>query len=1091
MQTGSRGLLVCSFVLFLLLMAGGAWFFNTQEKQLRHEVDVRLHSIARLKVDQLVQWRQEQVADAQIIMENPFVGGALVQCLTAPDPAVTEKMLLWFQSFKQHHQFSDVLLVAPDGTILLSLSGATGQLEGGALPALHQACTGGTAVLSDLHQGHLITSPHQDTIAPVFAATPEGKQAVGVLILRNDASRFLYPMIQNWPEPSRSGETVLVRRDGDHILFLNELRHRKDSALQLRMPFSQPEMPEHMAVQGVQGLVEGPDYRGVPVLAVLNPVPGTTWFMITKIDTEEALAHWQTCSLLILGLILGVGTTLFAGLGLIWQRYRKKHFQAAYHAEARYRTTLMSVGDGVIASDTMGRVTLMNPVAEVLTGWNKEEALGRPVSEVFDVLNEDTRQPVENPVDRVLRDGQVVGLGNHTVLITPEGMERPIADSGAPIFDEKGQITGVVLVFRDQSEEREAEARLFRTNALLERAEEMARMGWWEFDFQRRIVFSSSSAQRIYGHNADYWTIKDIQAIPLPQYRPALDQAMQALVETGQPYDVEFTIRRPSDGAIVDIHSQAQYDPKINKAFGVIQDITERKRAESALRESEARYRSLFQANRAVIWLVDTADGSIVDANAAASAYYGWSREELLSMRVSDINTLSWEDLKVEMEDVRAIRRQLFEFKHRLADGTLRDVEVFSGPISVDGRNCIYSIIYDITERKQAEEAREHLRGQLLQSQRLESVGRLAGGIAHDLNNMLSPILGYSDMLLIELPEGDRRRGYVQQISLAGTRARDLVRQLLAFGRKQTLVVELADLNQVITGFLTLLQRTVREDIVFETVLQPGLPSVRIDCGQIEQVLMNLAINAQDAMPEGGKIILETGVRDLDEQYAFTHTEAAPGRYVVLIVSDTGTGMSAEVREQIFSPYFTTKEKGKGTGLGLAMVYGIVKQHHGHIWVYSEPDQGTTFKVYLPAAEAASESLPREPVTTEPESSGSGVVMVVEDNEMVRQLVVDILSHCGYSVLEAEGGAECLRMLEAMPKAPDLLLTDVVMPGMNGKALYQQAVHLVPQLKVLYMSGYTENVIASQGVLEEGLHFIQKPFSSSALTAKVRQVLES
>jgi PAS domain S-box-containing protein len=798
----------------------------------------------------------------------------------------------------------------------------------------------------------------------------------------------------------------------------------------------------------------------------------------------QAYAGWRTQAQLIAGLLIGLGIALIAGFGMVWQRYVKKQYQAAYRAEAQYRAILMSAGDGVIACDSGGRVTLLNPVAETLTGWLQEEALGKPMEEVFVIVNEETRLPVDNPVARVLREGIVVGLANHTLLIKKDGSEYPVADSGAPIFDEQGRTIGAVLVFRDQTRDHRAESALQRSNQQLERAEAMADMGCWEFDFQSRTVWASPSARRIYGLSDEMWTIKAAQDLPLPEYRQTLNRALEGLVHRAEAYDVEFRICRPTDGAVIDIRSQAEYNPEEGKVFGIIQNITEQKRAEAAIRESESRYRSLFQNNHAVMLLLNPENGAVVDANPAAVAYYGWTREELLAKNIAEINMLAPRELQAAMTAVLSAQRNSFEFRHRLADGSVREVEVIAGALQLAGEERLYSIIHDITERKRAEEQKEKLQEQLLQAQKLESVGRLAGGVAHDLNNLLSPILGYGEVLLMGLPAENQHRKYVQHIIEAGTRARDLVRQLLAFGRKQTLVVETVDLNEVISVFTRLLRRTVREDIAIETVPAPALPAVRVDAGQMEQVLMNLVVNAQDAMPEGGRITIETAVAEPDP-----HPGAPPGRSVVLTVSDTGCGMDPEVREQIFAPFFTTKERGKGTGLGLSTAYGIVKQHGGNIWVDSVPGEGTTFSISLPAVAASPGPKPVDAANAPEKAEGCRTVMVVEDNDMVRQLTVDILTLRGYTVLEAAGGAECLRLLGEHPVPIDLLITDVVMPEMNGKMLYRQAVQLVPGLKVLYMSGYTENIIAPRGVLDRGVDFIQKPFTPNALAAKVREVL--
>lgn len=1097
MKTVIRSLLATFTLCALLLALVGGWLFTEQKKQMREEAERQLNSISRLKVDQIVQWRRERLGDAAVIADNPFLAEVVGQWLQDPDaePAGSERIRQWFVSLSDHYQYSDVYLVDAAGSIRLALSGRGGALEPETREAIRAAVATRKAVLSDLHRlGE--DSPHQDGVAPILVHEGGHLRIAGCIVLRADAGRFLYPMLQTWPVNSTSAETLLIRRDGDGALFLNELRHRHHTALALRIPVSRLDVPAIMVIEGRTGLVEGLDYREEPVLAVVSPVPDSPWFMVAKVDLAEAMAPWRTRARSIIGLLTAVAFTLAAGLGLVGQRSMRRFYQRSLkdeierrRAEARYRTILMSVGDGVIVCDSQGQVTLLNPVAESLTGWSGAEAAGRPLEEVFVIVNETSGQTVENPVTRVLREGVVVGLANHTSLIARDGSQRPIADSGAPIFDEDGGVSGAVLVFRDQSEERRAEAELTRSNHLLVRAEEMAVMGCWEFDFNTRTVWASPSACRIYGLDDSHWTIEQVQAIPLPEHRAELNRALRGLIQSGEPYDVEFRIRRPSDGALVDIRSQAEYNRDEEKVFGVIQDISEVKRTQAAIIESESRYRSLFQNNHAVMLLIDPEQGEVVDANPAAIAFYGWSREELLGKKIPDIEIESEVRLQAAMAEASEGASSRFEFRHRLADGQFRDVEVFSGLIKVGGRERLYSIVHDISQRKAAEEQQQRLQEQLLQAQKLESVGRLAGGVAHDLNNMLSPILGYADMLLSEIEAADPRGEYVRIILQAGNRARDLIRQLLAFGRRQTLYMETVDLNEVIAGFVPLLRRTVREEVIIELLTGNDLPVVRIDSGQIEQVLMNLVVNAQDAMPEGGRISLETDVVDLDEGYAESRPAITPGRYVRLTVSDTGSGMEPEVREQIFSPFFTTKEKGKGTGLGLAMVYGIVKQHGGNIWVYSEPGDGTTFKIYLPASDDQPAAAPRQAEKPPEEQPGSETVLVVEDNDMVRQMTADILSRRGYTVLTAEGGRECLDLLAARQGPVDLLITDVIMPEMNGKALYKKAVQRLPGLRVLYMSGYTENVIASRGVLESGVHFIQKPFTPRSLAAKVREVL--
>lgn len=395
----------------------------------------------------------------------------------------------------------------------------------------------------------------------------------------------------------------------------------------------------------------------------------------------------------------------------------------------------------------------------------------------------------------------------------------------------------------------------------------------------------------------------------------------------------------------------------------------------------------------------------------------------------------------------------------------------------------------ELAWRKRTEMEKSQMEAQFHQAQKMESVGRLAGGVAHDLNNLLSPILGYGEMLLDEFIEGDDRKESVAQIVNAGERARDLVRQLLAFSRKQVLELKPIDLNNTVNGFKKLLRRTIREDVVIQFIPAPSIPHIRGDVGQLEQIIMNLMVNAQDAMPDGGILTIETAVTHLDDGYAAAYHDVMPGRFVMLAVSDTGHGMDTETQMQIFEPFFTTKEKGKGTGLGLATTYGIVKQHGGGIRVHSKPGQGTTFKIYLPALETTGCLAETTPAIPAEDLSGDETILLVEDSNWVRDMAGTLLKRQGYTVLVAENGTKALSVLENHDGTVHLLLTDVVMPGMNGKALFDLIRAKYPDMKVLYMSGYMDHEIVHHGVLDEGMQFIQKPFSVLALAAKVRETL--
>jgi nitrogen-specific signal transduction histidine kinase len=394
----------------------------------------------------------------------------------------------------------------------------------------------------------------------------------------------------------------------------------------------------------------------------------------------------------------------------------------------------------------------------------------------------------------------------------------------------------------------------------------------------------------------------------------------------------------------------------------------------------------------------------------------------------------------------------------------------------------------DITERKRAEEEMATLQEQLRQSQKMEAIGRLAGGIAHDFNNLLTVIKGYSQLSLPELKEGDPLKGNIEEIKRAADRAANLTRQLLAFSRRQVMEMKVIDLNTILQDLHKMLLRVIGEDIELATVLAEDLGRAKTDPSQIEQVIINLAVNARDAMPNGGKLTIETANIELDEIYARNHIAVTPGRYVMFAVSDTGVGMTPEVRERVFEPFFTTKEKGKGTGLGLSTVYGIVKQSEGNIWVYSEPGKGTTFKIYLPRADEPLEELKKVEIKEIPH--GSETILVVEDEEEVRKLTVAVLKKYGYTVLEAPQGLDAFLICEEHKGLIHLLVTDVVMPKMSGRELADRVATIRPEIKVLYMSGYTDNTISHHGILEEGIDYIQKPFTVEGMARKIREVLD-
>ena len=1620
-----RWSLMALFTMAAMALAAGGYGFHRHEAQaIRTDKLNDLKAIAELKCNQIVAWREERLTDARTNASGIIQESVLKWLKAADDAGLKTAVLSRLSLFRHNENYQNIILATHDGRLLLSADPKLTQLEAEAKELVAQAVSSRQAVFGEFYRCLACEQVHLDVAAPIL---DEAQRPVAVLILRSDPEKQLYPLIQSWPLPSRSAETLLLRRDGGDALFLNVLRHRPDPALSLRIPLSRTDVPVVQAALGKTGEFEGLDYRGVAVLADLRPVPGSLWSMVAKADADEILAEARTRGGMIL-LLVALGVLMTGGLAAFLFNYRSKNiYKALFRAEQERRkaqeetrATLYGIGDGVIATDAAGQVTRMNPVAESLTGWIEAEALGRPIHEVFRIVNEETRAEVENPVDLVLCEGHIVGLANHTRLIARDGTERPIADSGAPIQNEDGAILGVVLVFRDQSAERAAQRALQESErfarstvdalsahlAILDETGSIIAVNraWRHFaelnapspdnlseganylsvcdaahgsDSEGAAEFAAGIRAVMRGEKDEYtleypchapdekrWfvgrvtrfpgegvtrlvvahetitaqrkseqnyqmlfremldgfalheIICDAQGRPVDYRFLAVNPAFERLTglnteallgktvrqvmpsieahwidtygqvalngepaffenysrELGRHYQVtvfspaagqfacifadithrkqaeeellrsEEKFRRIVESAPMAMHfykleqdgnlvltgvnpaadrtlgiaHQALVGQPIEAAFpplaateipalyhkvargetgaqafeipyqdgrfsgvyevqvfqtepGVIAvsfvDITVRKRAEDALRESEEQYRLLFNSIHDAVFLhgFSTADGMpthFLQVNDVACQRYGYSREEWLCMLPQDLDApeglaaipgvirqlqtqghATWEGMhrakdgrrvpveisnvlfdyrgapvilstvrditqrkqsealllreqglykdlvntipagtyrlrmkpatgwngnseKTQMEsqytidmvsdrfsEITGISRQEFEanaqcvlgrihpddipefarrnaevvesmslfrwegrmvlpdqrtiwvqlesIPRRLDNGevmwtgivyditerkqaveTLRESEerfrnllqnveciavqgyspdgttqywnqaseqlygypaqeaigrnlldliiphemrdgvtgamrqmaetgqaipaaeislmrkdgsriaVFSSHtiVQVPGRpQELFCIDIDLTERKRAEEEREKLQAQLLQAQKMESVGRLAGGVAHDFNNMLGVIMGHADMALEQIDPEAPLHDDLKEIQKAALRSADLTRQLLAFARKQTVSPKILDINETVASMLKMLQRLIGEDIELAWNPGPELWPIKMDPSQMDQILANLAVNARDAIAGVGHLTIQTENVVFDESYCRTHDSFTPGDYVMLAVSDTGAGMDKETLERVFEPFFTTKEVGKGTGLGLAMVYGAVKQNRGFINVYSEPGQGTAFKIYLPRAEAAQVA---RTATREKPAHGTETVLLAEDEEAILKLGTAILKKHGYTVLAARTPEEALALAEGYAGPIQLLITDVVMPGMNGKELKDRLTALRPGIKVLFMSGYTSDIIAHQGVIDEGVEFLQKPFSVNTLAQKVREVLQ-
>jgi len=511
------------------------------------------------------------------------------------------------------------------------------------------------------------------------------------------------------------------------------------------------------------------------------------------------------------------------------------------------------------------------------------------------------------------------------------------------------------------------------------------------------------------------------------------------------------------------------------------------------IEESASRYRMLFEQSPFGVLIIDPETGRAVEFNEMAHRQLGYSREEFASLTIADYEaTEKPEKIEERIGEIIAGGMRDFRTSHRTREGELRDVLVTTQSTNLSGRSVIHTIFQDITEKVKSEQALAQSLDQLRQSQKMEAVGRLAGGVAHDFNNLLTVITGYCELVAVSIGERNPHWEDLQEIRKSADRAAALTRQLLAFSRRQILQPKVLEIDAVVSEMDKMLRRLIGEDIDLVTTLGAGGGKVKFDPGQIGQVIVNLVINSRDAMTDGGSITIETANVELDEAYVRTHGGAWPGPHVMLAVSDTGSGMDPETLSKAFDPFFTTKEKGKGTGLGLSTVFGIVKQSGGCLYAYSEPGRGTAMKIYLPRV--TGETAPKDEradAEFEFRPHGSETILLVEDDETLRKLALSILEGYGYTVVSAGNGEEALQLLIDSRVTPRLLLTDVVMPKMGGRELSDRIRAIHPDTGVLFMSGYTDNAIVHHGVLDAGVAYLPKPFTPMALARKVREVLDA
>jgi two-component system, cell cycle sensor histidine kinase and response regulator CckA len=1060
------------------------WYIASHYKKEMASWQTRQTSLADDQAQRVEDWLKERQGDAQVLSAAPAVRAVLrahaLGRSAAPLSSTPRESPANLDNLAKSYSYAGVFVLDQDGQVVLQSTQSV-PLN----PVFSEYCRAAASSRKALEVlvGDLPVDTQMGFISPVFpesASSVRGRpltDPLGIVLLVSDASKSLFPLVTRDVIPTRTGETLLVRRDGNDVVFFSPERLAPTLSRQLRFPLPSAPVPARLALEGRATFGAYMDYRGVQVLAATESIPGIGWGLVRKIDRNEALEDFHRAA--IAEILAGAFLIILLG-SLIYFHRRDLMMRAVKQDEKKFKALLESPPDVMIILNRTGHIVFVNSATERMFGYRLEELLGKPfqmlVPQRFEVATVEyyerffTSPELQEQMQR-----------REAICRRNDGSEFPAEINSTPIETLQGAVVGVAV--RDISQRKQAEEALRQSEERYRTLFENAPVGIYRTTPDGRILAANPALVRILG----YASFEDLAKPNLntsffaPEYPRS--HFISLMEEKGTVAGLECVWHK-KDGEALLIRENARAirdaSGKILYYEGTAEDITEHKRAEE---ENTRLVTAIEQSAEGVV--VTNTRGEIEYVNPAFTRMTGYSREEALGQ-----NPRVLKSGKHDPEFYRQLWAMILdgqswhgELVNRRKDGTFYTEQMSIAPVRGSQGEVTHFIAtkQDVTERKVME-------AQLQQAAKIEAVGRLAGGVAHDFNNLLTIINGYSELLLDELGSDETLSGYLKEIHNAGDHAAALTSQLLAFSRRQVLAPHVLDLNSVVSTLESMLRRLIGEDIELLTNLSPTLGLIKADPGQIDQVIMNLAVNARDAMPFGGKLTIETSNVEIDESYAHKHPTVKPFPHVMLAVTDTGAGMTPEIQEHIFEPFFTTKEKGKGTGLGLATVYGIVKQSGGSIWVYSELGKGTVFKVYFPLVSETTETGDKPASDLDP-SLGTETILLVEDEEGVRSLVRLALSAVGYHVLETTDPESALATCASHDGPIHLLLTDVVMPQMSGPIVATKVTALRPGIRVLYMSGYTDDAVVHHGVLSQEMPFIQKPFSPLALRKKIREVL--
>ena len=1127
-------------IIFLLLVAGlistGYLLFRNYEKEYRTEVRNQLSSIADLKAGDLIQWRKERLADAGLFFKNPAFSALAQRYLEHPDDVEAQEQLrTWLGNVQDSGQYETIMLldsqyakklVVPEGPE--RPVSYVSQITSGILQS-------GQVVFEDFYYNEENKEIYLKVMVPILGQAND-RHVIGSLAMRIDPHTYLYPLIKRWSSPRQMAEALITRVDGNDILFLNDLKFQKDAALQLRIPLEKRDFPSVKVALGQEGIMEGVDYRGVPVIADARRIPDSPWIMVALIDKTEAYAPpmqmlWAIAAV-IGALIIGVGAGLNSmqrGFRFAWEQAEVAY--ALRDSEEKYRTILDEMEEGYYELDLAGNWTFLNDAFCRNQGYSREELIGMnyEVATIKDDI--DTARRIFEEVYRTGKPAKAFSLGT----LCKDGSIRFIEASASPRIDEKGNIIGFRGVGYDITERKQAEKNIDRLNSVLRALRNVNQLITKENDRDKLLKAACDNLTKTRGYHSAWIALFDDAGKSLftaesglgKAFLPLLEQlqrgeltecgrhvlrqpglfikdestecadcplattrgkkvAMAARLEYGTKTYGMLAVSLPTD-LTPDMEEQSLFQELVDDiAFGLykIETGEQRKQVEDALRESEEKYRNLVELLHEGIWVIDE-DSRTTYINTHMAGMLGYTVEEMQGKEL--FSFMDERGRKLAAQNVERRREGISEthdFEFLRKDGTRIYTSLSASPIT--DKYGVYkgaiAGIQDSTDRKRLEEEQQRV-------EKLESVGLLAGGIAHDFNNILTAILGNISLAKMEAAPGSELQNSLEQAEKASLRAKGLTKQLITFSRGGAPVTKLTSLTELLKNTASFALSGSKVKCQFSIVAD--LWHAEIDAGQVSQVMHNLVINAQQAMPTGGSIELRAENMALSEMQSLGKwLPLKEGDYIRITVTDHGTGMPAEHLEKIFDPFFSTKQE--GSGLGLATSFSIARQHGGHISVKSELGSGSTFSLYLPASMET--SAPKQEKEKAIKAVGKARILVMDDEKGIREVTGRMLKHLGYEDIEfAADGAGAIKLYEAAMESGQpfsAVILDLTIPGgMGGKETIRKLLRIDPGVKAIVSSGYVDKSVMAKYREYRFSGMVVKPYTLEELSQALRDVI--